>query len=546
MEEGGSLMEHMNVFNGYLDQLRKVDVKIDEEDKALLLLTSLPDSYDTLVTTLLYGKDTVSLEQVQSSLVSHCTKKRSSFEDGESAALAVQSGNREKKSDGRSMVDLDGATCPVLDKGKKCDDASSCNSLVVADDGDCLTVSKGINTSSHDEWILDSGCTMHVCSKKEFFDTFQERDGGSLFLGDGTPCKIQGVGNVKIKMFDGAVRTLGGVVYIPKLRRNLISLSRMDSNGCKYFAGGGAMKITRVGKVLMKEEKCEGLYRLIGKTVYSTKVWKRCAQGSGYPRCESFAEKTKLYFQVADGCEGVTLVGREDGSRIFFHFNVSIEGQPSKGIAKGFSMNTVKNGKNLGLDEGERGEERDDMDIEGNLAIVLSEEVQIDPNTQEQERDAGYDTKHDNEGINEGINVEMEYPMYRTYPTQEGTSFQEGPPTWVMELQASLGEIKQQEAQIIQTQKRQEEYMGRLENIYYGIRHDVDRLSNFYVEQGSRVNKIGNLCESMHEEHSKNFSNIKDDLEGLWNNLVPHPPPLPFDPYNIPPPPQPYYRQPLY
>ncbi|GFY94110.1 hypothetical protein Acr_09g0005560 [Actinidia rufa] len=223
------------------------------------------------------AEDTVSLEQVQSSLVSHYTQKRSSFEDGESATLAVQSGNREKKFDGRSGWSNGSSSssrgkgvqcyyckefghvkrhCPLRkDKGKKCDDASSCNSLVVADDGDCLTVSEGINTSSHDEWILDSGCTMHVCSKKKFFDTFQERDGGSLFLGDGISCKIQGVRNVKIKMFDGAVHTLGGVVYIPKLRRNLISLSRMDSNGCKYFARGGAMKITRGGKVLMKGEK---------------------------------------------------------------------------------------------------------------------------------------------------------------------------------------------------------------------------------------------------------------------------------------------------
>ncbi|GFZ21302.1 Calcineurin-like metallo-phosphoesterase superfamily protein [Actinidia rufa] len=286
MEEGGSLMEHMNVFNGYLDQLRKVDVKINEEDKALLLLTSLPDS--------------------------------SSFEDGESAALAVQSGNRGKKSDGRSGWSNGSSSssrgkgvqcyyckefghvkrddCPLRkDKGKKCDDASSCNSLVVVDDGDCLTVSE----------------------EKRWW-------GGRYFWAMGTPCKIQGVGNVKIKMFDGAIRTLGGVVYIPKLRRNLISLSRMDSNGCKYFAGGGAMKITRGGKVLMKGEKCEGLYRLIGKTVYSTKVWKQCAQGSGYPRCESFAAKTKLCFQVADGCEGVKLVGREDGSRAIGFRTLSI------------------------------------------------------------------------------------------------------------------------------------------------------------------------------------------------------------------------------
>ncbi|KAF7135154.1 hypothetical protein RHSIM_Rhsim08G0128900 [Rhododendron simsii] len=210
---------------------------------------------------------------------------------------------------------------PEETTGKKFDDASSASSLVVADDGDLLTVSEGINTSSHDEWILDLGCTMHVCSKKEFFNTFQEKDGGSLFLGDETPCEIQGFENVKIKIFDGAVRTLGGVVYVPKLRRNLISLSRMDFIGCKYFAGGGAMKITRGGKVLMKGEKCKGLYRLIGKTVYLTKVWKQRAQGHGYPRCESFAAKTKSCFQVANICENVNPVGGEDGSRSYSHVN---------------------------------------------------------------------------------------------------------------------------------------------------------------------------------------------------------------------------------
>ncbi|KAF7147414.1 hypothetical protein RHSIM_Rhsim03G0207400 [Rhododendron simsii] len=277
------------------------------------------------------------LDVVQSALVSHFTQKKSSSEGGENSALAVQSENRGRTSDGRSGGNNRSGSssrgkgvqcysckefghvkrdCPLRkNKGKKFDDASSASSLVVADDGDLLTISEGINTSSRDEWILDSGCTMHVCSKKEFFDTFQEKDGGSLFLGDGTPCEIRGFGNVKIKMFDGAVRTLSGVAYAPKLRRNLISLSRMDSIGCKYFAGGGAMKVTRGGKVLMKGEKCKGLYRLIGKTVYSTKVWQRRAQGNGYPRCESFAAKTKSCFQVANVCENVNPVGGEDGSR---------------------------------------------------------------------------------------------------------------------------------------------------------------------------------------------------------------------------------------
>ncbi|CAL9015226.1 unnamed protein product, partial [Prunus brigantina] len=102
MEEGGNLMDHMNVFNGCIDQLRKVDVKIEEEDKALILLTSLPDSYENLVTTLLYGKDTVSLEQVQTSLVSHDIQKKRTRDDGHETALAVQGGNHGRKFDGKS------------------------------------------------------------------------------------------------------------------------------------------------------------------------------------------------------------------------------------------------------------------------------------------------------------------------------------------------------------------------------------------------------------------------------------------------------------
>ncbi|CAB4273488.1 unnamed protein product [Prunus armeniaca] len=102
MEEGGNLMDHINVFSGCIDQLRKVDVKLEEEDKALLLLTSLPDSYENLVTTLFSSKDTMSLEQVQVSLVSHDTQKKIfSGDGGHESTLAVEEGNRGRTFDGR-------------------------------------------------------------------------------------------------------------------------------------------------------------------------------------------------------------------------------------------------------------------------------------------------------------------------------------------------------------------------------------------------------------------------------------------------------------
>ena len=86
---------------------------------------------------------------------------------------------------------------------------------------------------------------------------------GNMSLGDGSPCKIIGVATVKIKMHDGVVRTLGGMRFVSKMRKKLISLSQMDSMGCMYSVAGGVMKITRGCMVLIMGEKCGISYHLV-------------------------------------------------------------------------------------------------------------------------------------------------------------------------------------------------------------------------------------------------------------------------------------------
>ena len=48
----------------------------EDEDKALLLLVSFPTSFDHLVTTLMYGKETIVLEEVTSAILSHIKMKQ--------------------------------------------------------------------------------------------------------------------------------------------------------------------------------------------------------------------------------------------------------------------------------------------------------------------------------------------------------------------------------------------------------------------------------------------------------------------------------------
>ena len=76
MSEGSDFMEHLNKFNMMITQLSTVGETITEVDRALLLLASLSDSYDHLVTTLMYGKTTLLLNEVSGVLIEHHRYKK--------------------------------------------------------------------------------------------------------------------------------------------------------------------------------------------------------------------------------------------------------------------------------------------------------------------------------------------------------------------------------------------------------------------------------------------------------------------------------------
>jgi len=68
MSEGTSIQSHLDEFNIIILDLKNIYVKIDDEDKALILLCSLPCSYEHFVDTMLYGRDIISLKDVKASL----------------------------------------------------------------------------------------------------------------------------------------------------------------------------------------------------------------------------------------------------------------------------------------------------------------------------------------------------------------------------------------------------------------------------------------------------------------------------------------------
>jgi len=69
MTEEADFNQHLDEFNKITMELDSLKVKVEEEDKALLLLASLPLSFDNIVTTLLSWKETLWLDEVVAALL---------------------------------------------------------------------------------------------------------------------------------------------------------------------------------------------------------------------------------------------------------------------------------------------------------------------------------------------------------------------------------------------------------------------------------------------------------------------------------------------
>jgi hypothetical protein len=71
-------------------------------------------------------------------------------------------------------------------------------------------------------------------------------------MGNDDSYKVIGIRNIKIKMFNGVVRILCDVRYIPNLRKNLISWGTLDRNGFNFKSEGGVLKVSKGVMIVIK------------------------------------------------------------------------------------------------------------------------------------------------------------------------------------------------------------------------------------------------------------------------------------------------------
>nr|GEW86692.1 retrotransposon protein, putative, Ty1-copia subclass [Tanacetum cinerariifolium] len=238
-------------------QLYTLRMSENDEDQAYILLCSLSGSYENFVNTMMYGRTTISVNDVKDALLSKELKRIGSGGEGSGSGLYAGRGRSQERNNGnersRSKSRNSGKVkcyrckekghikrdCPRKKGNSKGEYSNSGSAAVVqdgSDDGDFGDVLTVCSASTADFWIMDTGASHHMMFSRDLFTSFKEWN-ETVKLGDDAVLSIKGSGIVQIKIHDGIVRKFD-CWFVPGLKKNLISLGTLAKNGLKYHGEG--------------------------------------------------------------------------------------------------------------------------------------------------------------------------------------------------------------------------------------------------------------------------------------------------------------------
>ena len=103
-----------------------------------------------------------------------------------------------------------------------------------------------------------------MTSKKSFFHKIDENIKGRVKFGDGSTIPYEGKCNVSVTFKTGEVLIILNVLYLPDLKTNILSLGKLDDQGCKTILNSGFLTIRdKFDRLLTKTKKTsESMYKL--------------------------------------------------------------------------------------------------------------------------------------------------------------------------------------------------------------------------------------------------------------------------------------------
>lgn len=262
--------ELLEEFSVVVRKLRELKVTMDDDMFTIILLRALPPCYEQFRVAVLTRDTLPELSEVQSKVEEEYLRQLNgqdrSLDDSEKA-MAVRSGQRSCFECGKyGHFKRD---CPLRRGDVRRGDRFNNRGL------QWKPINRGENNyydrralfacalsvvGGESEFIIDSGCTSHICRDRKLFVEFAEET-HTITLADGSSVTCEGIGTVEVQS-EYCILVLKNTLYVPGLFSNFISVSQADSQGVYMHIKRGAMNFYRGSELLASARKENGLYIL--------------------------------------------------------------------------------------------------------------------------------------------------------------------------------------------------------------------------------------------------------------------------------------------
>ncbi|CAL9003641.1 unnamed protein product [Prunus brigantina] len=236
------------------------------------ILRSMTTKYDYVVCSIEESNDlnTMSIDELQSSLLVH--EQRISRHVDDEQALQITHGSQQGgrsggrgtyrgRGRGRGRFGFDKSTlecynchelghfqweCPKRDKEQKANYAETKEEMLL------MALVNSNEAAMEHIWFLDSGCSNHMCGKRNMFFDLDSSFRESVKLGNDSSITVQGKGKIRIEV-NGFVHVITEVFYVPDLKNNLLSIGQLQEKGLAVLIQHGRCKIFHGEKGLIME-----------------------------------------------------------------------------------------------------------------------------------------------------------------------------------------------------------------------------------------------------------------------------------------------------
>ncbi|KAL0436613.1 UNVERIFIED_CONTAM: Retrovirus-related Pol polyprotein from transposon TNT 1-94 [Sesamum radiatum] len=268
--------ENIDEFTKLIQDIKLTGDKSIDDYSPIVLLNTIPDTYNDVKSAIKYGRDSVNLETVINGLKSKEIDLKTNKPSQSSNEVNMvrgrnknrNSGNEkqkeEKDRDDRRCYNCGGRGHFIKDcKKPKKKNPNEFASAVNENNGEVYMICdvNAVNLSANmNEWLVDSGCTFHMTPFKEILTNYKSGKFGSVSMANEKRCEVHGYGDVCLFFENGFKMILKNVRYVPDLCHNLMSCAALEEEGLEGRWGKGIMKIMKGSLTVFKAEKKRNLY----------------------------------------------------------------------------------------------------------------------------------------------------------------------------------------------------------------------------------------------------------------------------------------------